>query len=452
MTRQRFPSFLGFIQWFALTALAGVPPSLAADKPPAPVAGLLVNDAPSATAEESARIGKLAQLTREVFEECYRDTENERDPHIAPDWCQERSKKVLQAVGKDGAMAARVLAVAVYDASERPVNSLDPKLMKPSKGADVRDVLAGELHALADLKVMAYEGLARLSIHRAAQISADAAAYDDEFFRNELSIWTGWRVCQTSDRYAGDSKACNDAWVAWFNVHGKETPGQWQESAAVARLEDLRSADLARRDWAVQPWHRLGDQQPLGSSHFAEVAWVLHDAMVPGKLTVEQSDHFERMAEAYKCSTRCVLFPPPLAGRTLPAAPLTLAEGKPLLRPLPPRPRDAATQWQQPVVPAALRAKLKKLSKIIDKVVASCWNPVGYSEPDEPALCEPGRNALDSGVEAGAMAAHVLAAGYFDRWPWDTLKGWHSAQEDDDYAEYSAVPLKLLRQARRTLP
>lgn len=419
------------------------------DAAPQPAAAdqVVIAHVPAVTAQERERIDALGADVKEIIGECYLDTENERDPHEAPDWCSARAKKVLKAVGKDAALAARVLAAGVYDSDNRQLDSLDPKLMNPASDADERDRLTGQLLALADQKVMAYEVVARLQALLNSPDHGASAEYDLEFFRGELSIWTGWRVCQTSDRYPDSTADCTAAWRNWFAAHGKETAAQWHEAAAVARLEDLRSTDLARRDWAVQPWHRLGEQQLLGPSNFAEVAWLLHDALVPGKLTVEQSDHFETVAQAYKCSTRCVLFPPPLAGRTLPPAPPTLAEGKPLLRTLPPRPRDEAKRWEQPVAPVAMRGKVKKFGKLLNQLVKNCWNPVSYSWRDEPALCEPGRNKLDAGVDK-TMAAHVLITGYFGAGSdWKVLPAWHSNEEDDPYAMEIAVPLKLLRMA-----
>ncbi len=395
----------------------------------APALALAGSEPAPLRAKERKYVEKLGTAAAEVVDECYPDTENERDPHYAPDWCDQKAAAVAKAVAKSPTLAAEVIAYTAYEHPDGPRSAYFAVSSTPPIKADGRRYwLAFQLERAADRTVLVW----RIQQHMERQFAKGKADSEPSaYLLQELSIWTGWRVCQTREEFKADENSCAASWRAWLVAHAAEKPAQWQESAATARLADLRSGDPARQSWALRPWHRRGHEPALGAAHFAELAWILHDALLPNKLKREQADHFVELAQVYKCSTRCVLFPPPLAGRTLPPAPPTLAEGKPVMVALPTRPVDLAAQWQLPEVPAELKAKVAKGVKLLKRYSKECIAGQHWLHDDAGYSCYEQAEGLDAFKTDPMLAAHTLARGYLTApQQWWPVFAWHAAEGD----------------------
>lgn len=424
-TKRFFASGLGIALvasgLFAISLpLAGADPAAAT----APGPALASTEVAPLSAKERKHVEELGAATAEVLDECYLDTENERDPHYAPDWCDAKAAMVAKAVAKNPALAAEVIVYAAYEHADGPrAFHFGDQDKPPAKRSERRAWLAYQLVRVADRTVLVWRFQQLLERHVAKPAPDSVLGI---YLLNELSVWTGWRVCQTREEFTVSENSCALSWREWLVAHAGEKPAQWQESAAAARLADLRSGDPARQSWALQPWHRLGATQALGPAHFGEIAWILHDALLPNKLKPDQADHFVELAKAYKCSTRCVLFPPPLAGRSLPPAPPTLAEGKPILNDLPARPVDLTTQWTMPEVPKALKDKIAKGSKLLQRYYDGCMALGNWHDDDGGAGCYEQTEALEGFKSDPVLAAHTLARGYFALpHGWWSIAVWH---------------------------
>ena len=95
--------FFGFSVALAVAAtaqLAAWPQPAAADPAAAPVAAPVAEAAVASSEPEplSAKDRKyledIGTAAAEVIEDCYADSENERDPHYAPDWCEQKANTV----------------------------------------------------------------------------------------------------------------------------------------------------------------------------------------------------------------------------------------------------------------------------------------------------------------------------------------------------------------------
>ncbi|MBI5610727.1 MAG: hypothetical protein HY902_17755 [Deltaproteobacteria bacterium] len=391
---------------------------------------------PELTPAEAKQIKSLATMTREILEECYVDHDNERDPHEPPDWCAARTKKVLKAVGNNRQTATLVVVRACYSGEFFADSEVRDAPEKLSGDEDWNTRLASGLRQLIDEKLL----VAYLIHSLATAAPAGKKAVGDSVYRardlaGALSWWTGWRTCDFVRYELADTGACRDAWQLWWQSHGGEQAGMWQELAEKQRLADLRSGNPEKQLWAMDRQGKGG--KPIPDAYFAEVAWVLHDALLPNKLPADVAQRFESAAKAYGCSTRCVVFPPPLAGRTLPTAPLALAEGKPVLRALPPRPSTPDAVWPDVPVDAKAKARVKKDAAALAAIVSECQSMM--SESSDYDVCGPATERIDQLLESKQKSkiTQVLWHGYLGKADMGRAVGhWHTPYSGDDSGGY----------------
>ncbi len=134
---KRFFGFSAALAVAATAQLAAWPQPAAADPAAAPVAAPVAEAAVASSEPEplSAKDRKyledIGTAAAEVIEDCYADSENERDPHTAPDWCEQKANTVAKAVAKRPSLAAEVLVYAAYERGGRVDGSSFEPVAKP---------------------------------------------------------------------------------------------------------------------------------------------------------------------------------------------------------------------------------------------------------------------------------------------------------------------------------